>query len=90
MQINTELDINGASARALRSKLKMSQEEFWISVRSSQPAGSQYESGANIPAAVRSLIFIKYVAGLDFDASTPEGAKSLREIAERQITKEEA
>ncbi len=81
MQISTELDINGASARALRTKLKMSQEEFWQSVRSSQPAGSQYESGANIPAAVRSLIFIKYVAGLDFDTSTPEGAKAVLDLA---------
>lgn len=81
MQIHTELDINGASARALRTKLGKSQEDFWVSVKSSQPAGSQYESGATIPGAVRSLIFIKYVVGFDFDTATPEGAQAARDLA---------
>lgn len=71
MKSKTDADMNGAYARALRTKLKSSQAAFWGDVCVSQSAGSEYESGKKIPPTVRKLLFLKHVAGLDLNTGKP-------------------
>lgn len=85
MEITTENDITPAAIRVVRRRTGLPQHAFWGALGLSQSAGSMYEKGAQpIPAPTRTLLFIKYVAGLDFDASTEEGASRLRDLAAHQ------
>ncbi len=82
MEITTESDINGESARWLRSRAELPQHAFWASVGVKQPTGANYELGNNeIPQSVRILIFVKYAAGVEVDASTKAGAQALCRLA---------
>lgn len=82
MKITTEADIDGKAARWLRTRSGMSQAAFWATIGLKQPTGCHYESGENeIPAPARIIIFIKYVAGIDLDASTETGAAELQRLA---------
>lgn len=81
MNILTELDVTGPSTRALRKSLDMKQTEFWNGIGLSQSCGCRYErEGSPIPLAYQRLIFVRYVAGLPVDASTPESAAHLIEL----------
>lgn len=81
MRLKTDADINGASARVLRGRLKLSQAAFWGSVYVSQPSGSQYEAGKAIPSQIRKLLFLKYVAGLDLDTGEPQSERNAHPTA---------
>lgn len=81
MNILTEKDITAETAKFLRTRLKLSQAKFWPPVGAPQSSGSNYESGREIPHAVRILVFCNYVAGLKIDASTPEAAAHLFRLA---------
>lgn len=85
MNILTEKDITPETAKFLRSRLRMSQAKFWPPVGAPQSSGSNYESGREIPHAVRILVFCIYVAGLKIDASTPEGTARLFRLARQEI-----
>jgi hypothetical protein len=82
MHISTEKEIDGAAARRLRGE--MSQRAFWQAVHVPQPVGCRYEAGRRIPTAVRVLLFLRYVAGLTIDASTPEGVAEIMRLAKLQ------
>lgn len=84
MEINTEADINGTAAKALREGRGESQDVFWGRVGISQSGGWRYEKGTPIPKYVRILLFAVYVAGIDIDASTPEGADELKTLGALQ------
>jgi hypothetical protein len=82
MEITTESDINGEAARWLRGRAELPQHAFWASVGVKQPTGANYELGnTDIPQSVRILVFIKYAAGIEVDASTVDGAKALGRLA---------
>jgi hypothetical protein len=77
MEIKTEKDINGKVCAALREQLGETQKVFWNMVGITQSGGCRYESGAPIQKPVRTLVFMRCIAGIDIDASTEQGAKSL-------------
>jgi transcriptional regulator with XRE-family HTH domain len=87
MDIKTEQDITPEAARSLRKQFGLTQAEFWSSVGSSQGSGQWFENGKRngVPKPIRCLIFIRYVAMLDFDVSQPEQADALVRIT-REIT----
>ncbi|HEX5362372.1 MAG TPA: hypothetical protein VFW49_15000 [Fluviicoccus sp.] len=84
MEIHTEADIDGAAAKALRESRDESQDVFWSRVGITQSGGWRYEQGTPIPKYVRILLFAIYVAGIDIDASTPEGADELKTLGALQ------
>ncbi|WP_028498226.1 helix-turn-helix domain-containing protein [Microvirgula aerodenitrificans] len=51
--------------RLLRHQLGLNQEAFWGSVGVTQSGGSRYESGRDMPKAVRELVRLVHVEGLD-------------------------
>lgn len=82
LAIKTDSDIDGAGAKALRTEAKLTQREFWGAIGVSQACGSQYESGARrIPSTAKKQVFIRYVAGINFDTGTECGAQALRDFA---------
>lgn len=82
MKITTAADINGAALRWLRARAGLSQAAFWSVVGKEQSTGANYETGGRpIPQAIRTLIFIHYVAGIELDASTEEGAAAMHRLA---------
>lgn len=85
-EIKTEADIDGTFALHVRKKLKLTQHQFWNPVGVSQSAGCRFETVRNekMVAPIRILLFARYVAGLDLDASTMEGVKRLRKLAQAQ------
>ncbi|QKW95382.1 hypothetical protein QkW1_72 [Ralstonia phage QkW1] len=81
MNMLTELDVTGPSARALRKSLGMKQTEFWNRIGLSQSCGCRYErEGSPIPLPYQRLIFLHYVAGLPVDAGSKESAARLVEL----------
>ncbi|MBU9386595.1 hypothetical protein [Burkholderia multivorans] len=76
MNITTECDITPSVAAALRKSLGLTQREFWGAVGSSQESGHWFETGRRkgIPKPIRILIFLRYIAKVDFDVSTPDSA----------------
>lgn len=59
-------EVTGNTARELRIAAKLRQKEFWASLRVSQSAGSQYESGAlKMPGPLQDLIKAKYMKNAD-------------------------
>lgn len=81
MKLQTDSEIDGAAAKQLRSQACMGQRKFWARVGVSQPAGHNYEAGRRIPKPVRTLLFLNYVAGIDVDTGTIEGAERARQLA---------
>lgn len=55
--INSRIDFD---ARALRSRHKLRQAEFWARVGVTQSGGSRFESGRNIPIPVSMLMTLAY------------------------------
>lgn len=87
MKIRSDKEINGVTAKWLRSREKMSQSKFWAMVGVSQSCGSQYEHGSRkIPAPVQKQLFMVYEAGIRFDTSTTQGADALREFAQQRAS----
>lgn len=81
MDIKTEADIDAKAVIHLRKSRGESQEVFWGRVGIKQSGGYAYEGrGTPIPKYVRILLFANYVAGLQIDASTPEGAEELKTL----------
>lgn len=83
MDIRTENDITPEVALALREKSGLYQREFWEMVGSTQSSGHWFENGKRqngIPLALRKLIFLRFVCGLDIDLSTPEKADAARKL----------
>lgn len=89
MDIRTESDITPDVAKQIRSQSGLTQKQFWESVGSNQGSGHWFEAGKRrgIPKPIRILIFLKYVANVDIDVTTPESAqvavKIGREVAAR-------
>lgn len=52
-------------ARAIRSKMKMNQQQFWAKLGVTQSGGSRYESGRNMPRPVRQLLRLVHVEQID-------------------------
>lgn len=84
--IKTEADIDGVAAKVVRKKLGLNQRVFWSAVGVSQAAGCRFETGRgeHITPSVRILLFARYWAGLEVDASTTAGVKKLRQLAKLQ------
>lgn len=85
MKVRVDSDINGITAKWLRSQSGLPQDKFWEAVGVAQPTGSQYESGVRpIPRPIKKLLFIKYEAGVSHDTGTLQGADELRELAAKR------
>lgn len=52
--------ITGKQARALRSRTKINQSNFWQTVGVTQSAGSRYESERRIPQPIHLLLTLVY------------------------------
>lgn len=78
MNIRTEHDITPETAKHLRAQSGLNQREFWTSVCSNQSSGHWFEGGKRktIPRPIRALIFLRYVAKLPIDVSSPEAAQA--------------
>lgn len=85
-EVKTEQDINGAVARAMRTSLKLSQPKFWGPVGVTQSHGSLFETARSqrLTKPIRILLFARYFAKLDIDASTEQGAAGLVRLAHLQ------
>lgn len=82
MEINSESNINAATARHLRKETGLLQREFWGAIGVSQPSGGAYERGRSpIPKPVRILLMARYVVGLELDATTERGVAEVRRLA---------
>lgn len=79
MEINIEKDITPEVAKALRLASGLTQRAFWVSVGSNQASGHWFEVGKrkSIPKPIRMLIFLRYVAKIALDISTPDGAAAM-------------
>ncbi|AOJ09626.1 hypothetical protein WS71_20115 [Burkholderia mayonis] len=82
MKIAAECDITPSAAADLRKTLGLTQRQFWGSVGSSQESGHWFETGRRkgIPRPIRILIFLRYIAKLEFDVSTPDAAESVVKV----------
>ncbi|CAB3972263.1 MULTISPECIES: hypothetical protein [Burkholderia] len=82
MKIAAECDITPDAAADLRKTLGLTQRQFWGSVGSSQESGHWFETGRRkgIPRPIRILIFLRYIARLEFDVSTPDAADAVVKV----------
>lgn len=79
MNITNEQEITGAVAAEIRAAAKLSQHKFWPTVGSTQPSGCRYEAGTwPIPKAVRLLVYLRYVIGIQYDLMTAEQLLALK------------
>jgi transcriptional regulator with XRE-family HTH domain len=53
--------------REIRRKLGMNQQQFWSRLGVTQSGGSRYESGRNMPRAVRQLLRLIHIEHIDID-----------------------
>lgn len=82
MDVTTDQDITGQLAKKLRLDRGLSQPKFWGAIGVKQSVASKYESGQRrLPSPIRSMLFIRYVAGITLDPSTTDGAAALRKLA---------
>jgi transcriptional regulator with XRE-family HTH domain len=88
VDILTENDITGSAAKGLRERAGMRQKAFWASLGLTQSGGSRYEQGQTIPRSIRILMFAMYVAGVNVDATTEEGAAELIRLAKLQASED--
>lgn len=85
MRITSEKDIDSEVAKRLRAELKLTQPQFWERVGVKQSRSSHLESGRNvISKPLRILLFVNYVAGINLDATSPDGVARLLKLAQRQ------
>ena len=90
-----------ASAREIRRKLGLNQQQFWSTLGVTQSGGSRYESGRNMPKPVRELLRLVHVEQIDIKsikredwdvveylkAQEPELFKSLKKSARSHAKK---
>lgn len=57
--------INSDFVTKKRKAEGLNQSDFWKPLGVTQSGGSRYEAGRNIPAPVRKLIYLIYVAGIN-------------------------
>lgn len=86
MDITTEKDITGAAASYLRQKVGETQKAFWNEIGITQSGGCRYENGAPIPKPVRTLVFLKHVAGIKIDATSEDGASAMVRLGKLQAS----
>lgn len=88
MKIKTEQGITGPVAYEIRTKARLTQRQFWGAIGISQARGSRFESETTqrITKSIRMLVFARYVAGLELDASTAESAARLVRLAQVQVS----
>ena len=84
MDITTDADLDAKTVMDLRKARGESLATFWARVGITASGGWRYESGVPIPRYVRIPLFAIYVAGLEMDSSTPDGAEALRRLASLQ------
>ena len=53
------------SPKELRSKLGLTQGEFWAPVGVSQSGGSRYEAGRKLPVSISTLLQLVHIEGID-------------------------
>lgn len=51
--------------KEIRQKLGLNQQEFWSKVGVTQSGGSRYESGREMPKAVRELLRLVHIEQVD-------------------------
>ena len=51
--------------RQIRRRLGMNQQEFWSRLGVTQSGGSRYESGRSMPRAVKQLLRLVHLEGID-------------------------
>lgn len=56
---------NITNPREIRQRLHMNQEEFWGAIGVTQSGGSRYETGRNMPKAVRELLRLVHIDKID-------------------------
>ena len=84
MEIKTEADICCDAVKQLRAESGETLEKFWGRVGIKRSGGYRYENGTPIPRYVRITLFAIYVAGVEIDASTIDGAEALKQLAALQ------
>ena len=80
----TQDDITGPMARDLRKQRGMTQAQFWNPVGVQQSVACRYESGADMPDAVRILLVATYVGGLTINTSSSDGVADLARLGSIQ------
>lgn len=92
MNIRTEQDITSATALELRKASGLNQTEFWEGVGSNQGSGHLFENNKRkgIPKPIRTLIFLKHVAGMPVGVSTEGEAASVVKYGKEVAAKIEA
>lgn len=81
--ITTAKDVTGKLACKVRIEQGESQRVFWERFGVTKGTGWLYENESyEIPKTVKELFFIKYIAGINFNATTVDGAKQLRKLGQ--------
>lgn len=70
--------------RQIRRRLGMNQHQFWSRLGVTQSGGSRYESGRSMPAAVRQLLRIVHVEGIDIAKVKREDYEILEYLKQNQ------
>ncbi|WP_374419359.1 transcriptional regulator [Chromobacterium sp.] len=70
--------------REIRLKLGLNQQEFWGRVGVTQSGGSRYESGRNMPKAVRELVRLVYIEQIDLATVTRYEIEMIALLKENQ------
>lgn len=92
MNPKVESDITPDVARKLRTDAGLTQREFWGNVGSNQASGHWFEGNKRkrIPKPIRMLIFLRYVANIEFSLETPESAANVVRVGAEISAKVEA
>ena len=64
--------MDNIDVREIRRRLGMNQHQFWSRLGVTQSGGSRYESGRNIPRAVKQLLRLVHVEHIDISKVTRE------------------
>lgn len=85
-KIKTIEQVNGTVALEIRKSLGLTQPEFWGAIGATQSTGTRIEKRRpfSMDEPLRTMFFMRYVMGLDFDATTPAGVRKLARLVELQ------
>lgn len=73
------------SAREIRRKAGLNQQQFWSRIGVTQSGGSRYESGRNIPRPVQTLVNVVHVHGIPLEMVNRRNAPVLRALLAGEI-----
>jgi predicted transcriptional regulator len=76
-----DLDID---PKTLRKAVGLDQAEFWPRVGVTQPGGSRYENGRQMPKSVRALLRLVYIEKLDLDRVKREDIELVEYLREER------